>query len=123
MKIKDGESPIKGGGKLFVIDGGISKAYQKTTGIAGYTFIFNSRFMALSEHKPYEPIRKDGSQRFHDPKMQIVQNLPERMQIVDTDIGAELLRQVDDLEQLMAEYKKGTIKEVFNDPKVRKMWD
>ena len=42
---------------------------------------------------------------------------------MDTDIGAELLRQVDDLEQLMAEYKKGTIKEVFNDPKVRKMWD
>ena len=50
VKIKDGESPIKGGGLLYVIDGGISKAYQKQTGIAGYTFIFNSRFMALAEH-------------------------------------------------------------------------
>ena len=54
VKIKDGESPIKGEGKLIVIDGGISKAYQKTTGIAGYTFIFNSWFMALSEHEPYQ---------------------------------------------------------------------
>ena len=122
VKIKDGESPIKGGGKLFVIDGGISKAYQKTTGIAGYTFIFNSRFMALSEHKPYEPIRKDGSQRFHDPKMQIVQTFPERMQIVDTDIGAQLLRQVDDLEQMRDEYKKGTIKEIYKDPVQRHGW-
>ena len=52
VKIKDGESPIKGGGLLYVIDGGISKAYQKQTGIAGYTFIFNSRFMALAEHSP-----------------------------------------------------------------------
>ncbi len=43
VKIKDGESPVKGGGKLIVIDGGMSKAYQKQTGIAGYTFIFNSR--------------------------------------------------------------------------------
>ena len=59
VKIKDGESPIKGEGKLFVIDGGISKAYQKTTGIAGYTFIYNSRFMALSEHKPYQPLQEE----------------------------------------------------------------
>ena len=49
---------------LYVIDGGISKAYQKTTGIAGYTFIFNSRFMALSEHQPYQPLRPDGTQEF-----------------------------------------------------------
>ena len=56
VKIKDGESPVKGGGLLYVIDGGISKAYQKQTGIAGYTFIFNSRFMALAEHKPYTPV-------------------------------------------------------------------
>ncbi|MDQ9823433.1 fructose-bisphosphatase class III, partial [Acinetobacter sp. 163] len=56
VKIKDGESPIKGDGKLFVIDGGISKAYQKKTGIAGYTFIYNSWIMALAEHKPYMPL-------------------------------------------------------------------
>lgn len=65
VKIKDGESPVKGGGKLIVIDGGMSKAYQKQTGIAGYTFIFNSRFMALAEHKPYSPLQPDGTQEFH----------------------------------------------------------
>ncbi len=69
VKIKDGESPVKGDGKLFIIDGGISKAYQKQTGIAGYTFIFNSRFMALAEHKPYSPLQEDGTQVFHTPKI------------------------------------------------------
>ncbi len=51
VKIKDGETPVKAGGKLFIIDGGLSKAYQSKTGIAGYTLIFNSRHLALAEHK------------------------------------------------------------------------
>ncbi|MBQ6621758.1 MAG: fructose-1,6-bisphosphatase [Mogibacterium sp.] len=113
VKIKDGESPIKGGGMLYVIDGGISKAYQKTTGIAGYTFIFNSRFMALSEHKPYQPIKPDGTQEFNSPVIMKVYDLPSRMQIIDTDTGRKLQEQIDDLEQLFEEYKKGTIKEVY----------
>ena len=75
VKIKDGESPVKGEGKLIVIDGGISKAYQKQTGIAGYTFIFNSRYMALSEHKPYEPLKEDGTQVFHTPKITTLETL------------------------------------------------
>lgn len=113
VKIKDGESPIKGGGMLYVIDGGISKAYQKTTGIAGYTFIFNSRFMALSEHKPYQPIREDGTQEFNDPVIRRVYDMPQRLLIVDTDIGAELCDRINDLEQLYEEYKKGNIKEIY----------
>ena len=72
VKIKDGESPIKGGGLLYVIDGGISKAYQKQTGIAGYTFIYNSRFMALAEHEPYSPLKADGTQEFHSPVVKTV---------------------------------------------------
>lgn len=113
VKIKDGESPIKGGGMLYVIDGGISKAYQKTTGIAGYTFIFNSRFMALSEHKPYQPIREDGTQEFNDPVIRRVCDMPQRLLIIDTDTGAELCDRINDLEQLFEEYKKGNIKEVY----------
>lgn len=58
VKIKDGETPIKAGGKLFIIDGGLSKAYQGKTGIAGYTLIFNSRHLALAEHKPFDPKKK-----------------------------------------------------------------
>ena len=113
VKIKDGESPIKGGGMLYVIDGGISKAYQKTTGIAGYTFIFNSRFMALSEHQPYQPLRPDGTQEFNNPVIQTVYTLPQRMLIVDTDNGKAIREQIGDLEQLLQAYRKGSIKEVY----------
>ena len=113
IKIKDGESPIKGGGLLYVIDGGISKAYQKQTGIAGYTFIFNSRFMALAEHKPYSPLQPDGTQVFHSPVMKTVETMPERLLIVDTDQGADLVEKVQDLEDLIEAFKDGVIKEEY----------
>ena len=111
VKSKDGESPIKGGGLLYVIDGGIAKAYQKKTGIAGYTFIFNSRFMALAEHKPYSPLKADGTQEFYSPEIKIVENLPRRMLILDTDLGVELHEQAAKIKDLVNAYKKGVIKE------------
>lgn len=111
VKIKDGESPIKGGGLLYVIDGGISKAYQKQTGIAGYTFIFNSRFMALAQHKPYKPLQPDGTQEFQSPEVKTVEVLPERMMVIDTDQGIELTEQVDNMRQLVQAYRKGILKE------------
>ncbi len=113
VKIKDGESPIKGGGLLYVIDGGISKAYQKQTGIAGYTFIFNSRFMALAEHEPYQPLQPDGTQVFQSPTIKTVAVLPERMLIIDTDRGAELVAQVEDMKQLVQAYRTGRLKERY----------
>ncbi|NLD20470.1 MAG: fructose-1,6-bisphosphatase [Clostridiales bacterium] len=112
VKIKDGESPIKGEGKLFVIDGGMSKAYQKQTGIAGYTFIFNSRYMALAEHKPYSPLQPDGTQAFHSPSIRTVETLEKRMLIKDTDLGKELEREREELKDLVEEYRKGEIKEL-----------
>ena len=111
VKIKDGESPIKGEGLLYVIDGGISKAYQKQTGIAGYTFIFNSRFMALSEHKPYSPLQPDGTQEFHSPDVKTVYNLPKRMLVADTDQGEMLLEQINGVKALIEAYRTGLIKE------------
>ena len=113
VKIKDGESPIKGGGLLYVIDGGISKAYQKQTGIAGYTFIFNSRFMALAEHTPYEPLKEDGTQKFVSPVVKIVETLPERMMVLDSDQGVVMVDQIEDMKQLVEAYRKGIIKEVY----------
>lgn len=113
VKFKDGESPIKGGGRLYVIDGGMSKAYQKETGIAGYTFIFNSRFMALAEHKPYSPLQEDGTQEFHSPKMMVVHDMPKRLCISDTDQGVELKEKIVDLKELLEEFREGTIKEVY----------
>lgn len=111
VKIKEGESPVKGGGLLYVIDGGISKAYQKQTGIAGYTFIFNSRSMALAEHKPYSPLKPDGTQEFHSPVIRTVETLPERMLILDTDMGAVLVQQAERVKELVEAYRKGMIKE------------
>lgn len=111
VKIKDGESPIKGEGKLYIIDGGMSKAYQKTTGIAGYTFFINSRYMALAEHKPYSPLMPDGTQIFHSPEINIVNRMPKRMLVVDTDLGRELLREREELKALVEAYRNGTIKE------------
>lgn len=106
VKIKDGESPVKAGGKLFVIDGGISKAYQKTTGIAGYTLIYDSHSLSLAEHKPFVAGQYNSS-----PTVRVVENMKERVNIADTDKGIELLAQINDLRELLAAYKNGTIKE------------
>ena len=83
VKIKDGETPIKAGGKLFIIDGGLSKAYQGKTGIAGYTLIFNSRHLALAEHKPFDP-KKEST-----PKVSIVEKMRKRIMVADTDDGKD----------------------------------
>jgi len=111
VKIKDGESPVKGEGKLFVIDGGMSKAYQKQTGIAGYTFIYNSRYMALAEHKPYSPLQEDGTQVFTSPVIRTVDTMEKRMMIRDTDQGKEIQKEVDELKALVKAYRTGILKE------------
>ena len=105
VKIKDGETPIKAGGKLFIIDGGLSKAYQGKTGIAGYTLIFNSRHLALAEHKPFDP-KKEST-----PKVSIVEKMRKRIMVADTDGGKELARRIEDLKELVAAYRKGALKE------------
>ncbi len=106
VKIKDGEHPVKANGKLYVIDGGISKAYQKTTGIAGYTLIYDSHSLSLAVHKPFSS--EFGGQT---PEIQIVEKLPDRANISDTDKGEELLEQINDLKDLLTAYRKGEIKE------------
>ena len=113
VKIKDGEKPVKANGKLFIIDGGISKAYHKTTGIAGYTAIVTSKHMYLAEHKPYEPLQPDGTQVFHRPIMHLIHTAPERLMIRDTDNGAELRQQIANLEALYEEFKHGGIRETY----------
>ena len=113
VKIKDGENPVKGEGKLVVIDGGISKAYRKTTGIAGYTAIITSKHFYLAEHQPYEPIQEDGTQVFHNPVMNIVKTRDERKFNKDTDQGVEMGAEIKDLEALMDAFKQGDIKEYY----------
>ena len=105
VKLKDGESPIKGNGKLYIIDGGLSKSYQPKTGIAGYTLIFNSRHLALAEHKPFD--------RNHEntPKVTIVEDMQKRVMVADTDTGKMLAEKISDLKELLAAYRGGIIKE------------
>lgn len=105
VKLKDGESPIKGNGKLYVIDGGLSKSYQPKTGIAGYTLIFNSRHLALAEHKPFEKNRENT------PKVTIVEKMKKRIMVADTDTGHMLKSKIEDLNELVAAYRGGIIKE------------
>ncbi|MBR2674944.1 MAG: fructose-1,6-bisphosphatase [Mogibacterium sp.] len=113
VKLKDGQTPIKANGKLFIIDGGISKAYHKTTGIAGYTAIMTSKHMYLAEHKPYEPLREDGTQVFHRPVMHLIDSAKERLLIRETDNGDELRNQISNLEDLYDAFKNGDIKEIY----------
>ncbi|MDR2163377.1 MAG: fructose-1,6-bisphosphatase [Clostridiales Family XIII bacterium] len=110
VKIQEGESPVKGGGRLFIIDGGIAKAYQKTTGIAGYTFISSSNYIALAEHMPYSPPAQDGTQEFHTPKLHIIEEMSRRVTVRDTDTGEELEAQIQDLRALIAAFRNGEIK-------------
>ena len=110
VKRKDGENPIKCGGKVMVIDGGFSKAYQKETGIAGYTLIFNSYGLLLVAHEPFESteaaIVKEND--IHS-ELTVVQRVHNRILVGDTDNGRDLKEQIRDLEQLLSAYRNGEI--------------
>ena len=112
VKSKNGENPIKCGGKVLVIDGGFSKAYQKETGIAGYTLIYNSYGLILVAHEPFESteaaIEKESD--IHSDSI-IVKRVVQRKLVGDTDIGRELKEQIADLEMLLEAYRSGRITE------------
>ena len=105
-----GESPIKCGGKLLIIDGGFSKAYQKKTGIAGYTLVCNSRGMRLAAHEPFESMEaavKKESDIFSDSI--VVENYYNRKLVADTDVGREIKETIYYLEELLEAYRDAAI--------------
>ena len=114
VKSKDGESPIKCGGKLLIIDGGFSRAYQKETGIAGYTLIYNSYGLILAAHEPFESteaaIEKESD--IHSEST-IVKRVSSRKLVGDTDVGKQLKTKIKDLEMLLEAYHTGAIVERF----------
>lgn len=112
VKVKDGESPVRAKGKLIVIDGGFSKAYQPTTGIAGYTLTYNSNGLVLAVNEPFESKQKaieEGS----DIKSEIIlqENVKMRKRVKDTDIGTRLCKEIDELKMLLSAYREGILKE------------
>ena len=105
VEVKNGESPVKADGRLYVIDGGLSKAYHEKTGIAGYTLICNSHHLALAVHRSFTPGQE------YTPKIVSTEEFEKRVMVRDTDVGRELKKQIDDLKELMEAYKNGLIKE------------
>lgn len=112
VELKKGETPIKCDGKLLIIDGGFSKAYQSKTGIAGYTLVTNSHGMRLVAHEPFESMEAaimQESDIFSDST--IVETAPVRIRVADTDIGRELKESIKQLELLLQAYRDGIIVE------------
>ncbi|WP_461642992.1 fructose-1,6-bisphosphatase [Labilibaculum euxinus] len=111
VKVGKGESPVKAEGKLFVIDGGMSKPYQKVTGIAGYTLIYDSYSLILAEHTSFESKHK----AIHDEvdivsTRSMIEHATKRIRVGDTYIGANLRQQILDLNRLLDAYRKGVVK-------------
>ena len=112
VKSKNGESPVKAGGKILAIDGGFSKAYQGKTGIAGYTLIYNSQMMQLVSHEPFSSA--EDSILYEKDILStsiIVENRVNRMFVRDTYDGMKIQQEINDLKMLLIAYKKGLIKE------------
>ncbi len=112
IKFNKGEAPIKANGKLIVIDGGFCKAYQKTTGIAGYTLIYNAEGIRISAHEPFFDIH-DAVKNNADIVSDIVvfEHASEKIKVRDTDNGRKISDKINDLKMLLEAFEIGKIKE------------
>jgi fructose-1,6-bisphosphatase-3 len=112
VKVIKGEKPIKANGRLFAIDGGMSKPYRKETGISGYTLIYNSTSLILVEHQPLVSYTHaiEEEEDIISSRQTVVLS-PEPICVGQTDIGCELRKQVSDLQKLVAAYRTGVVKE------------
>ena len=110
VKAKKGESPIKCNGKVLVIDGGFSKAYQSQTGIAGYTLIYNSYGLLLIAHEPFESAEAavQNESDIHSERT-VVERVVKRKLVADTDNGKHIKEQIEDLKILLEAYRSGKI--------------
>jgi fructose-1,6-bisphosphatase-3 len=112
VRTGEGEGPLKAGGKLIVIDGGFCHAYQKTTGIAGYTLIYNAEGMRISAHEPFrgkENAIKNNADILSDTV--VFESADRRILVKDTDQGRLIKQRIDDLTRLSMAYEAGKIKE------------
>ena len=110
VKEKDGESPIRGNGKLLVIDGGFAKSFRKQTGRAGYTLTYNSYGLILSANEPFDS-KMEAIENAMDIKYDIMINEKQqiRKKVADTDIGTKIKREIEDLKMLLSAYQDGLI--------------
>ena len=108
VRVSKGESPVRANGRLIIIDGGFCRAYQKTTGIAGYTLIYNSHCMRLKSHQPFCSIEEalDSNKDIHSHS-EVVEINPKRINIADSDSGKRISERISDLKQLLEFYRSG----------------
>ncbi|MBQ3803313.1 MAG: fructose-1,6-bisphosphatase [Oscillospiraceae bacterium] len=112
VKVRKGESPIKGGGKLLVIDGGFCKAYQSTSGIAGYTLISTSKSYRIVAHQPFVGREKAIRENYGiASSTDIFERQESRQMVADTDFGEELRMRIEDLKALLDAYRDGAVME------------
>ena len=112
VKVAKGDTPVRAGGKEICIDGGFCKAYQKSTGIAGYTLIFNSHGIRIKAHYPFQDIEHVLTTNADiDSVTTQVEMEPKRVMIGDTDNGQNLKQQISDLTDLLKAYRDGKIME------------
>ncbi len=110
VKARKGESPIKGGGKLIVIDGGFCKAYQPTSGIAGYTLIYNSRSLRIVAHQPFVGRERAIRENYDiSSSTNLFERMESRQKVQETDLGCELQKRIEDLHLLLDAYHDGVV--------------
>ena len=110
--VSEGESPVKCNGKVLVIDGGFSRPYQKVTGIAGYTLVYNSYGLILSAHEPFTSAEEAVAKEQDIVSNRVAVHYNNKRTLVgDTDTGTALKERISELIQLLEAYRKGIIKE------------
>lgn len=110
VRVGKGESPVKANGKLIVIDGGFCKAYQKTTGIAGYTLIYNSHGMRIKSHQAFESIEQVlNKNKDIESSSDIFETENHRVMVKDTDNGKVIFEKIEDLKLLLTAYRQGIL--------------
>ncbi len=110
VKVGLGERPIRANGRLIVIDGGFCKEYHKTTGIAGYTLIYNSHGMRIKAHQPFESVYKAlRENKDIESSSEMIETENSRVMVRNTDNGKKILADIEDLKQLLYAYRNGEI--------------
>ena len=110
MPVKKGKNPVHAGGKAIVIDGGFAKAYQKTTGIAGYSLVHNSYGFILSAHQAFDSKHAAISEDLDIHSTQVAnQRIKTRILNKDTDTGSEMQERIDALKELIKAYRSGVL--------------
>ncbi|MDL2237998.1 fructose-1,6-bisphosphatase [Christensenellaceae bacterium OttesenSCG-928-K19] len=112
VRAKEGEVPVRGGGRLIMIDGGFCRAYQDATGLAGYTMFYSSYGIRLVSHEPF-PGLAEAIQSNKDilSTFVVFDTAEKRITVRETDVGSELMASIADLTDLLQAYRRGAVKE------------